>query len=251
MLSGGNKGKGAHMMQDDGDMDHSREDAYDPFAMPSVIPVFPLTGAILLPGNTLPLNIFEPRYLAMVRDALTGTKLIGMIQPREQTGGTTPCLYDIGGVGRIEECSETPDGRFLIALKGISRFRIIEELSATTPYRQVNADWSAFTEDQIEPPARDGVARERLLTDLKAYLDRKGLEADFDAIAQSPDAVLVNTLSMILPVASAEKQALLEAGSLADRGEMLSALLTMETFGSALGDGVASDSDEDGPAPVN
>ena len=174
----------------------------------------------------------------MVRDAEAGHKLIGMVQPRDKDeGGKRPALYDIGGVGMISELKETGDGRFLIRLKGISRFEIAEELSVTTPYRQVRADWSRYTEDPWGGGKTSGVERDDLMSSLKAFLDQKGLDADFGAIAEAPDDVLVNTLSMIVPFVPAEKQALLEAETVYMRSALLRNLLTMAATSSMRGDG--------------
>ncbi len=206
--------------------------------LPSVIPVFPLPGVILLPGASLPLNIFEPRYLKMVRDAEAGHRLIGMIQPLDREDGSKkPDLYSIGCVGMISELKETGDGRFLIRLKGLSRFETEEELSVTTPYRQVRANWQPFADDPWGGGKTTSVEREELFTSLKAFLDLKGLEADLGAIAEAPDDVLVNTLSMIVPFSPAEKQALLEAETVYMRSALLRNLLTMAATSSMRGDG--------------
>lgn len=203
------------------------EPAESTIHLPPVIPVFPLTGVILIPGSNLPLNIFEPRYLQMVRDAVTSNGLIGMVQPTvHEHDETEPELYGVGGVGKIEDLVETGQDRFAIRLKGIARFEIAGELSATTPYRQAQVDWSRFA-DQNQPSGSDPVDRRGLLATLSDYLDRRGLDADFEAIAEAPDNVLVNTLSMIIPMGAPEKQALLEAISVAERADTLQALLKM------------------------
>lgn len=195
--------------------------------LPSVIPVFPLPGVILLPGSNLPLNIFEPRYLQMVKDARARHSLIGMIQPKNaEDTAPAPETYGIGCVGRITHYSETNDGRNLIRLTGLCRFEIDEELSVMTPYRQIKAHWNAFRDD-ISANATDGIDREGLMASLRLYLDQKGLDADYDGINSAPDMVLVNTLSMIIHLKPAEKQALLEAATIKDRCETLKSLLTM------------------------
>lgn len=196
-------------------------------ALPSVIPVFPLAGAILIPGSSLPLNIFEPRYLKMVRDAIEGSNLIGVVQPKDSPHAKNPALYPVGGVGSIADVQETTDGRILIRLKGLSRFEIEEELSVTTPYRQVRANWQPFKQDPWGGNKGGSVERDTLLAALKTYLETKGLDADFDAIASAPDDILVNTLSMIVPLAAPEKQALLESGTVSDRCSLLENLLAM------------------------
>ena len=192
--------------------------------LPGTIPVFPLAGALVLPRGELPLNIFEPRYLAMVRDAMAGHRLIGMIQPKDEA--EPPSLYEVGGLGRITQFSETGDGRFLISLTGLTRFRIAEELVVDTPYRQVRADYAPFAGDWREPDPLAAPVRVDLETSLRAYLDAQGLSADWEAVAGADDESLITTLTSVCPFDIAEKQALLEAASLRDRAGVLSALMT-------------------------
>lgn len=194
-------------------------------ALPTVIPVFPLAGVLLLPRAELPLNIFEPRYLEMVRDAMAGESIIGIIQPSEDSAADEPPLFEIGCAGRITAFSETEDGRYLITLCGVQRFRVEEELHRTTPYRQVKVSYDAFAGDLMTPLAEAGVARERLIAVLKAYLAQRGLEAEWSAIESAPDETLVNALAMICPFRPAEKQALLEANSLTERTQSMIALM--------------------------
>lgn len=195
--------------------------------MPPVIPIFPLKGVILIPGSNLPLNIFEPRYLQMIRDAVTSDGLIGMVQPKvSENEDPDPELYTVGGVGKIDDLVETGANRFAIRLKGLARFEITDELSTTTPYRQVHADWTRFA-DTVASSQDPVVDRRKLLATLSGYLEQRGLDADFDAIAEAPDDVLVNTLSMIIPMGVPEKQALLEAVCVTDRATMLETLLKM------------------------
>jgi Lon protease-like protein len=196
------------------------------------IPVFPLRGVLLLPRALLPLNVFEPRYLAMTRDALsavetTGRGLIGMIQPTEpERGGRRPDLYRIGCVGEIAGAAETDDGRILITLRGLCRFRIAREIEADTLYRQVDADYGAYVDDLA--PASDGICqRERLLKALQIFCDRHGLPADWESIHSASDDLLVHSLAMVCPFSPGEKQALLEAADFAARAEMLVTLLEM------------------------
>jgi uncharacterized protein len=199
-------------------------------AMPPAIPLFPLAGALLLPRTNLPLNIFEPRYLQMVDDALAGDRLIGMIMPREGDGGDK--LFPTGCAGRITAFSETGDGRYLITLTGVCRFQLKRELETGTPYRRAEVDWAAFADD-LEPDAHAGeVDRPRLLTALRVYLDRNDLEADWNSIDAAPTEGLVNALAAIAPVEVAEKQALLEAHSIADRAEVLVTLIELALAGS-------------------
>ena len=199
--------------------------------LPGTIPVFPLAGAILLPRGQLPLNIFEPRYLKMVDDALRGDRMIGMVQPdgddailASQIDGKTPPLCTIGCAGRITSWAETGDGRVVITLTGISRFCTGNELTAMTPYRQCEVSWDEFAGDLIAGYEQDAVSREKLLEILKEYLDTHGLQADWRAIKLSSNETLVNSLCTISPYGPREKQALLEAKTLEDRNQMLIAL---------------------------
>ena len=206
--------------------------------LPQVIPVFPLPGAILLPRGQLPLNIFEPRYLNMIDDAMAGDRIIGMVQP---LGGLQrlPGLSPVGCAGRITSFAETSDGRYLITLTGCARFRLASELSARTPYRQIRADFAPFEADLSPPPVDDvGLDRDGLLDALRAYLETRGLDIDWDTAETAPPEALINSLSMALPFDPPEKQALLEAVSLIDRSAVLTALLTIDAA-----------SDGDGEAP--
>lgn len=196
--------------------------------LPQVIPVFPLDGALLLPHGSLPLNIFEPRYLNMIDDALAAERVIGMVQT--VSGGTRerPRLAQVGCVGKITSFAETPDGRYLITLTGLCRFVVGQELLTQTPYRQIRAEYSAFGSDLKPVTTDDGFDRIHFLTALKAYLDNRQLEIDWDAARDAPCEALVASLAMALPFDAAEKQALLEAGTLADRRTALIALLEID-----------------------
>jgi len=203
--------------------------------LPQVIPVFPLPGAILLPRGQLPLNIFEPRYLNMIDDAMAGDRIIGMIQPQ---GGPQrlPGLSPVGCAGRITSFAETSDGRYLITLTGCARFRLGNEIQTQTPYRQIRADFAPFEADLSAPPVDDvGLDRDGLLDALRAYLETRGLDIDWDTAETAPPEALINSLSMALPFDPPEKQALLEAASLTDRSTVLTALLTIDAAGD--GDG--------------
>lgn len=192
--------------------------------LPSKIPVFPLAGALVFPRGRLPLHIFEPRYRAMIRDAMAGDRLIGMIQPRDHgiaADSKDPPLFDIGGLGRISQCTETNDGRYLIALEGLSRFRIARELDVPTPYRQVEADYAVFPADQITAAPLMPAMRAAIESELQKYLTHAGLSADWEAVVGSDDEGLVNTLTTVCPFAPAEKQALFEAEDLVTRAELL------------------------------
>jgi len=194
--------------------------------LPARIRVFPLGGAILLPRAVMPLNIFEPRYLAMVKDAMAGDRMIGIIQPKGDWQTDRPELFRVGGLGRITQYSETGDGRILIALAGLVRFRVVQEYPVTTPYRQVEADYAPYASDWSEPEPLAPIARASLETTLKAYLEAQDLSADWEAVKSADDEGLVNTLSVVCPLDSIERQALLEAASLPDRASTLTALMT-------------------------
>jgi hypothetical protein len=204
--------------------------------LPQVIPVFPLPGAILLPRGQLPLNIFEPRYLNMIDDAMAGDRIIGMIQPRSGSPDL-PGLSPVGCAGRITSFAETSDGRYLITLTGCARFRLGSELPTQTPYRQIRADFTPFEADLAAPPVDDvGLDRDGLLDALRAYLETRGLDIDWDTAETAPPEALINSLSMALPFEPPEKQALLEAPSLTDRSGVLTALMTIDAAESGDGD---------------
>ena len=198
--------------------------------LPSEFPVFPLEGALLLPRGRLPLNVFEPRYLSMTEDALAQGRLLGMVQPNPAlpSGPSGPALYRVGCLGRVSSFSETDDGRFLITLTGLARYAIVEELPRRRGYRRVRADLSAFLEDLDVYGGGSGFDRTELLVSLRAYFARRGFEANWDAIEQMEDESLVVTLAMVCPFAPAEKQALLEADSPADRAQALLTLLAID-----------------------
>ena len=205
-----------------------------PSDLPVAIPVFPLGGALLFPRAALPLNVFEPRYLSMVDACLAGHRLIGMIQPVgliSPANDETPDLAQVGCAGRITGFQETEDGRYLIALTGISRFRVVEEISQGAPYRMVRAGWDAFAEDLSRPNAVDESVRGQLVAALHAYLDRSSLKADWAAVEEAPVDTLINSLSAGCPFSNPEKQALLEARTLEDRCAALISLLQMERPG--------------------
>jgi uncharacterized protein len=203
----------------------------NPGDLADVIPVFPLPGALLLPRGQMPLNIFEPRYVAMIDDALrSGLRLIGMIQPDDAHPGSEskPNLYKVGCVGRITQIAETGDGRYLLQLTGIARFRIDEELGVTTPYRQCRVSYSSFVDDFTARKGEDEVDRESLLRALSDFLKANDLKADWEGIENAPNEALVNALAMMSPYGTAEKQALLEAPDLKTRAEILVAVTEIE-----------------------
>ena len=202
-----------------------------PADVAEVIPVFPLPGALLLPRGQMPLNIFEPRYLAMVDDALTsGRRLIGMIQPDGARSETpdNPALYKIGCVGRITQLAETGDGRYLLQLTGISRFRVVQELPVTTLYRQCRVSYAPYADDFIARKGEDEVDRDAVLRALSDFLKANNLKTDWEGIESAPNEALVNALAMMSPYGAPEKQALLEAPDLKTRAEVLVALTEIE-----------------------
>ena len=201
--------------------------------LPDALPIFPLTGVLLLPGGRLPLNIFEPRYLAMISDALGRQRLIGMVQPKTpggfagdgmNDGNGPPPVQKIGCVGRISSFSETGDGRILLTLQGLCRFSIVDELArAAGGYRLVRADYSSFRSDM--QASETTLDRPRLMTALKRFFSANNLAIDWKALEQLDDAALVGTISMAAPLEPIEKQALLEAENGTMRGKLLIGLL--------------------------
>jgi uncharacterized protein len=199
-------------------------------ALPRKIPIFPLAGALLLPRTQLPLNIFEPRYLTMINDAIAGHRMIGMAQPIDDTVGhkdEAPAVYGIGCVGKITSFAEIDDGRMLVTLTGVARFSVVRELAVATPYRQIEADYSPFGDDLKLGHGEDRVDRQQVLSTFRAYLNANGLKTDWSEVRAASNELLVNSLSSIAPFAVAEKQALLEAPNLNARAELLVALTEM------------------------
>ncbi len=207
--------------------------------LPSVIAVFPLNGALLLPGGVMPLQIFEPRYLNMIDDVMRGDRLIGMIQTAPGGPRHTPHLAHVGCVGRITSYSETGDGKYLIALTGVCRFEVLSELAAPTPYRQVRAAFAPFQIDLLPDGEVEAFDRKAFLAVLRRYLERRQLGVEWEVIDAAPAAALISSLAMALPFSAAEKQALLEAPDLASRLQTLCTLLEM---GGLLAE------DDDGPS---
>ena len=217
----------------------------NPFApaysqLPGTIPIFPLTGALLLPRGILPLNIFEPRYLNMTQAAMSGERTIGMIQPTEpERPDRAPAVYSTGCAGRITSYSETEDGRILITLTGLCRFEIGEELPLLDGFRRVQADYDRFERDMNED-IETTIERDRLLAALRGFLGHRGIDANWEAVQTLADDRLVTALSMMCPFEPNEKQALLEAPDTTERGNVLVALLEM-----------ADAAADDGPGHIN
>jgi Lon protease-like protein len=202
-----------------------------PDDLAGVIPIFPLPGALLLPRGQMPLNIFEPRYIAMIDAALmSGNRLIGMIQPDPAHPGSEdhPNLYKVGCVGRITQIAETGDGRYLLQLTGVSRFRVEEELPVTTLFRQCRVTYAPFADDFVARKGEEHVDREAVLRALSDFLKANNLKTDWEGIENAPNEALVNALAMMSPYGTAEKQAMLEAPDLKTRAEILVAVTEIE-----------------------
>jgi uncharacterized protein len=214
--------------------------------LPEILPVFPLSGALLLPGGRLPLNIFEPRYLNLTLDALKEGRIFGMVQPDyDKTGhdkaghdkapgakieaAHEPHVYGVGCAGRISSFEETEDGRLLITLKGLARYRIRQEVEGIKGYRRMRVTYGEFKTD-MDPPEKFDLDRDGLMSRLKPYLDAQGMRLNVDAIKGLSETTLITSLCMICPFDPREKQALLEARSMQDRAKTLMTLLQMGVF---------------------
>lgn len=194
--------------------------------LPDLLPAFPLPGALLLPRSRLPLHIFEPRYLAMIDDALkTQGRLIAMIQPNPGRTGDEKGLHSIGCAGRITQFSETEDGRYMVTLAGVSRFRLVGEVDGFMPYRRVEVNWDGFEQDRNSSESDVAFDREKFLNLLSKYFTTRDLSADWETLKDADDELLVNSLSMMLDFEPEDKQALLEAPSLSTRRETLVTLI--------------------------
>lgn len=197
-----------------------------PSDLPDTIAIFPLGGALLLPRSRLPLHIFEPRYLQMIKDAIkTDARLIGMVQPNQVPGRAGHGLHTIGCAGRITQFSETEDGRYMITLCGASRFRILKEVEGFSPYRKCDVSWDGFERDLGEEEADPAFSRKSMMALLGRYFETRGLSADWSTLKEAEDELLINSLSMMLDFQAEDKQALLEAPSLQTRRETLITLI--------------------------
>jgi Lon protease-like protein len=206
---------------------------------PLVVPLFPLVEALLLPRGQIPLNVFEPRYMMMIDDALKGSRLIGLIQPDFQTTGSPllPALFSVGCVGRITQYAETGDGRYLVTLTGISRFHITHEVLTTTLYRQAQVDYSRYASDFMPRAGEDDVDRDAIIQSLRRFAERHELDIDWTSVKSVPLEALVNALAMMCPYGVREKQALLEAMTLKERADLLIALTEIEEAKGSSGHG--------------
>ena len=200
--------------------------------LPDTIPVFPLPGALLLPRARLPLHIFEPRYLAMLEDCMkTPNRLIGMIQPREVPGTGEKRLSAIGCAGRLTAFTETEDGRYMVTLTGISRFRLREEVQGFTPYRRCTVEWTAFSRDLGGDETDAGLDRDSFFALLARFFQAQSMGTDWSGLKDADTELLIHSLSMLLPFAPEDKQALLEAPSLVTRRETLVTLIEFSLRG--------------------
>lgn len=205
--------------------------------LPDTIPVFPLPGALLLPRARLPLHIFEPRYLAMIEDCMkTPTRLIGMIQPRNGQMSGDPKLHTIGCAGRLTAFSETEDGRYMITLSGVSRYRVLEEIDGFTPYRRCKVSWSGFDRDLGATERDPGLNRDTFFPALRSFFEAEDLRTDWESLEEAEDELLINSLSMLCPFEPEDKQALLEAPSLETRRETLVTLIQFALRGGVAGE---------------
>ncbi|WP_026296760.1 LON peptidase substrate-binding domain-containing protein [Hirschia maritima] len=208
--------------------------------LPSVVPIFPLESAIVFPRGNLPLNIFEPRYLNMVDDAMYSDRVIGMIQPympksdQDQKIIENPPIMKVGCIGRINSYSETDDGRYMINLRGMCRFHIVEEQEMSKPYRTANVLYDNYAADmKPNSPADPDISRDGLIDALKTYLANNAIKTDWDAVKDAPMETLINALASGCPFSTMEKQMLLEMHSLQERGEALVSLLLMDASGNS------------------
>ena len=203
--------------------------------LPATLPLFPVAGALVLPRRPLQLTVFEPRYLSLLDDVLSGERLIGMIQPKagEEAMGASPDLFEIGCAGRVIQFAEMGDGRCFLSLIGVARFRVAEELSTLTPYRLVRADYEPYEQDFVEGAGEDEVDREAVLKALRDFAKANDLKVDWDDIKEASNETLVNSLAIMSPYGAREKQAMLEAADLKTRAELLIAIARFDLAGGA------------------
>lgn len=201
--------------------------------LPQTLPIFPLSGVLLLPYSFLPLNIFEERYLALIDDCLKADRMFGMIQPKPQTNNTS--LYDVGCAGKIISFSETADGRYLITLDGICRFNVKKELDTTTPYRRIQPDWEEYTHD-LDHKVALNLNREKLSDLLERYFQKEDIQCDWDIILNADDQRVISALAMLCPFGASEKQALLEVSGGQERADLFMTILEMAVMETNLND---------------
>lgn len=207
----------------------------EPANLPETIPLFPLAGALLLPRTDLPLNIFEPRYLLMIEEAMKGERVIGIIQPHDSTDDAKPELESVGCAGRITSYSETDDGRLFVTITGVCRFTILEEVETRSPYRQARVDYRPYAVDFVSETGARSVNRDQLIKAFRQYLEANDMSADWNEVEAVSTEVLVNTLSLLAPYPARDKQALLEAPDLKSRADVLVALTELALAKSSSG----------------
>jgi uncharacterized protein len=207
----------------------------EPTDLPKTIPLFPLAGALLLPRTDLPLNIFEPRYLLMIEEAMKAERVIGIIQPQGSSDSNQPALESVGCAGRITSYSETDDGRLLVTVTGVCRFAIVDELDVATPFRQASVDYRPYAIDFVSETGARSVNREQLIKAFRQYLEANDMSADWNEVEAVSTEVLVNTLSLLAPYPARDKQALLEAPDLKSRADVLVALTELALAKTATG----------------
>lgn len=195
--------------------------------LPAVVPVFPIAGALLLPGGRLPLTVFEPRYIALTDDALGMGRLFGLVQPAEAGGGPAAGLFRVGCLGRISSFAETGDGRYLVTTHGVCRFKVTGEAEGRAGYRRLKVDYRPYAADLDESPPPPLIDRERLLSSVRAYFADHGITVNWAVLEEAPDLTVVTTLAMTCPFSPEEKQALLEVATAAERAAMMTAMIEM------------------------
>jgi uncharacterized protein len=207
----------------------------EPADLPKTIPLFPLAGALLLPRTDLPLNIFEPRYLLMIEQAMKSERVIGIIQPQDSSDNAKPALESVGCAGRITSYSETDDGRLFVTITGVCRFTILVEVETSAPYRQANVDYRPYAVDFVSETGARSVNRDQLIKAFRQYLEANDMSADWNEVEAVSTEVLVNTLSLLAPYPARDKQALLEAPDLKSRADVLVALTELALAKSSSG----------------
>lgn len=207
----------------------------EPADLPKTIPLFPLAGALLLPRTDLPLNIFEPRYLLMIEEAMKGDRVIGIIQPQGSSDNAKPELESVGCAGRITSYSETDDGRLFVTITGVCRFIVLKEIETSAPYRQASVDYRPFAVDFVSETGARSVNRDQLIKAFRQYLEANDMSADWNEVEAVSTEVLVNTLSLLAPYPARDKQALLEAPDLKSRADVLVALTELALVKSSSG----------------
>ena len=203
--------------------------------LPEIIPIFPLSNFIIFPDTVVPLNIFEPRYIQMIDDSMKDKRFVGMVQPKKTGNLKKPDLYEVGCVGKITSFNETDDGRYMITLSGVSRFKVLKVVEGFSPYIKAEVNWRDFSEDQEKTKIDNGFDRDSFFSLLKKYFAVKGLKTDWESLKEADEEIIVNSLSMLCPFDVEEKQALLESKNLEDRRKMINTLMEFSLHTGAKG----------------